>query len=268
MMKTSLTSALAALSLLAAQAAHAGDISDSAVNGYWGGNDHGSGDVIGGSLYDIQGAHISRVGDVLTIVISTNFAGHAGSAPNMASGGIGYGDVFLADKWNPFGTDVHHAKDNASNGTLWKYGFSLDNRFSNNGGSFKLYELNGSTNAKNILNTESFMNCRLGVDCTYREGQATAVKKTSSTVKDTGLVGTWKVLADQSLTFSINIANSGLANYANMALHWGETCQNDVVEGFTSVPRGVPLPGSLPLLAVGLGGMLLVRRRMTAAAPR
>ncbi|WP_143745798.1 VPLPA-CTERM sorting domain-containing protein [Massilia sp. KIM] len=267
MMKPLLTSALAALSLLAAQAAHAGDISDSAVDGYWGGNDHGSGDVIGGSVYDIKGANITRVGDVLTIVISTNFAGHAGVAPNMASGGIGYGDLFLAEKWNPFGTDVHHAKDNASNGTLWEYGFALDNRFSNTGGTFKLYELNGATNAQNIRNTESFMSCKLGVDCTYREGQATGVKTSSSTVSNTGLVGTWKVLADQSLTFSINIANSGLANYSTLAMHWGETCQNDVIEGMTSLGKGVPLPGSLPLLAAGLGGMLLVRRRM-AAAPR
>jgi hypothetical protein len=265
-MKRSLIYRMAVPLLLAAPASYAGDIGDSAVSGYWGSNDHYSGDVIGGSLYDIKGASITRAGDVLNIVIATNFAGHAGSAPHTAPGGIGYGDVFLAQKWNPFGTDAHHAKDNASNGTLWEYGFNLDNRWSNTGGTFKLYELNGTTNAQSVRNTESLMTCRLGWDCVYREGQATAVKTTSSTVRNTGLVGTWKVLADQSLTFSINIAKSDLAQYSTMALHWGETCQNDVIEGQTSLHRAVPLPGSLPLLAFGLGGMVLVRRKLRAQA--
>lgn len=263
-MKNLLAYSMTGLALLAAQGAHAGDIGDSAVNGYWGGNDHESGDVIGGSLYDIQGANISRAGDVLTIVISTNFAGHAGASSSSAPGGIGYGDVFLAQKWNPFGTDAHHVKDNAANGTLWEYGFSLDNRFSNSGGTFKLYELNGTTNAQSIRNTESFMSCRNGVDCTYREGQATAVQTSSSTVRNTGLVGTWKVLADQSLTFSINVAKSDLAQYSTMALHWGETCQNDVIEGMTRLGHEVPLPGSLPLLALGLGAMAVIRRKQQA----
>lgn len=262
-MKSSLTYAMAGLLLFAAQAAHAGDIYDNSVSGYWGSNDHRSGDVIGGSLYEIRGASITRVGDVLTVVISTNFAGHAGASPSSAPGGIGYGDVFLAQKWNPFGTDVNHVKDNATNGTLWEYGFSLNNRLSNTGGTFKLFELNGATNAQSIRNSESIMTCRQGIDCTYREGQATAVKTTSSTVRNTGLTGTWKVLANQSLTFSINIANTDLAQYSTMALHWGETCQNDVIEGITNLNQ-VPLPGSLPLLGLGLGAMVLVRRKQQA----
>ena len=261
-MKKILTFTFAAVAMLAAQASHAGEIGDSAVSGYWGGNDHGYGDVIGGSLYDIKGATITRVGEVLTIAILTNFAGHAGAAPSAAPGGIGYGDLFLAEKWNPFGTDAHHTKDNASTGTLWEYGLSLDNRFSNTGGTFKLYELNGTSNAQSIRNSESFMTCRLGTDCMYREGQATAVRTSASTVKDTGLVGTWKVLADQSLTFSINIAQTDLAQYSTIAMHWGETCQNDVIEGQTTMP--VPLPGTLPLLALGMGGLIWVRRRKTA----
>jgi hypothetical protein len=252
--------ALAGLLLLAALPSHAGEIGDSALSGYWGGNDHGYGDVIGGSLYDIKGATITRAGDVLTIAIATNFAGHAGALPNSAPGGIGYGDVFLAQTWNPYGTDAHHTKDNATTGTLWKYGLNLDNRYSNTGGTFRLFELNGSTNAQNIRNSESFMTCRLGWDCMYREGQATAVRTTSSTVTNTGLVGTWKVLADQSLTFSLNVARTNLAAYSTIAMHWGETCQNDVIEGVTAMNM-VPLPGSLPLLALGLGGLAFIRRR-------
>ncbi|MES2760363.1 MAG: hypothetical protein V4693_23570, partial [Pseudomonadota bacterium] len=79
--------------------AHAGGISDVGVNGYWGADGHGYGDVIGNSTYDIKGATITRAGSVLTVTIATNFAGHAGAEPGSAPGGIGYGDVFLSKIW-------------------------------------------------------------------------------------------------------------------------------------------------------------------------
>ncbi|MEO7494968.1 MAG: PEP-CTERM sorting domain-containing protein [Massilia sp.] len=254
--------ALAVLTLLAGQAAHAGGISDTGVNAYWGADNHGYGDVIGASTYDINGATITRVGSVLTVTIATNFAGHAGSDPGAAPGGIGYGDVFLAQSWNPFGADAHHTGDNAANGTKWSYGFNLDNRFSNTGGSFKLYKLNGATNASNILNSESFISCALGTECYYRDGQATAVKTSSSSVANTGLVGNWTVTANQEIKFTINVASSDLLNFTAFAMHWGETCQNDVIEGLV---RAVPVPGSLPLLVLGLGAMFALRRRAQKA---
>lgn len=248
--------------MLSAPSAMAGGISDVGVNSYWGADNHGYGDVIGNSTYDISGATITKVGSVLTITIATNFAGHAGISPGSAPGGIGYGDVFLANSWNPFGTDEHHINDNASNGTKWSYGLNLDNRFSNTGGTFKLYKLNGATNASNILNSESFITC--GTTCTYRDGQETAVKTTSSTVVNTGLTGNWTVTADQQIKFTINIASSAdLMNFTAFAMHWGETCQNDVIEGLVRV---VPVPGSLPLLVMGLGAMWALRRRSNPAA--
>jgi hypothetical protein len=246
------------LAVLAMPHAQAGGISDVGVNAYWGADAHGQGDLIGGSTYDISGATITRVGSVLTIAIATNFAGHAGSDATLAPGGIGYGDVFLAKTWNPYGTDSHHASDKASNGTKWTYGFSLDNRLSNTGGKFKLYALNGATNAANIKNSESFMSCQIPSQCLYRDGQAVAVNTASGTVKDTGLEGTWTVTANKELKFTLDAAKSDLINFSSFAMHWGETCQNDVIEGVTSV---VPLPGSVPLVALGLCAMLYVRRQ-------
>jgi hypothetical protein len=259
-MKKLFSVACALWAMLAAPGAHAGGISDTGVNAYWGADGHALGDVIGGSNYDINGATITRVGSVLTVTIATNFAGLAGISPTLATGGIGYGDVFLSQVWNPFGSDANHVNDNAANGTKWTYGLSLDHRLSNSGGTFKLYQLNGSTNSSNILNSDSFMTC--GLSCTYRNGQAVAVKTSSSTVTDTGVTGTWTVTANQQIQFTVNVASTDLINFSSFAMHWGETSQYDVVEGITRV---VPLPGSMPLVAIGLGAMLVLRRRPAGA---
>jgi hypothetical protein len=259
-MKKIFTVACAVWALLAMPGAQAGGISDSGAGAYWGADGHGKTDVIGDSTYDISGATITRIANVLTITIATNFAGHAGAEEALVGhGGIGYGDVFLAKAWNPFGSDVNHASDSAINGTLWSYGLSLDKRWSNTGGTFKVYSLGGTTNAASILNSDSFISC--GSNCLYRNGQATAVD-TSGTSKAsaTAMSGTWTVLADSQLQFKLDLtgSNSDLLNFSSFAMHWGETCQNDVIEGVTSV---VSAPGSIPLLALGLGTMLLLRRR-------
>jgi hypothetical protein len=264
--KKALKFVFGAIALFAAMGAHAGGISDTGVNAYWGSDSHGYGDVIGGSTYDIQGATISRVGNVLTIAIATSFAGHAGMDANITPGGIGYGDLFLAQTWNPFGTDAHHASDNDNNGTLWSYGFALDNRYSNTGGTFKLYQLKGSNNDANVIDSEKFMGCTLGSACYYRNGQATAVKtqNNAANVAYTGTTGSWTVTANKEIKFTITLAStSDLLKYSSLAMHWGETCQNDVIEGQVSL---VPVPGVLPLTGLGLAMLGLSRRRRARAA--
>jgi hypothetical protein len=261
--KNTLKFVLGVIALCAVMSARAGGISDTGVNAYWGADSHNYGDVIGGSTYDIQGTTITRVGNVLTIAIATSFAGHAGMDTAITPGGVGYGDLFLAQSWNPFGTDSHHVNDNDNNGTLWSYGFALDNRFSNTGGTFKLYQLNGATNDANVLDSEKFMNCALGSACYYRDGQAVAVKTQSNpNVAYTGMTGSWTVTANQELKFSITLASSSdLLKYTSLAMHWGETCQNDVIEGQVGL---VPVPGALPLMALGLVMLGLSRRRRLA----
>jgi hypothetical protein len=207
-------------------------------------------------VFDISSAKVTLNGTSLSIYIATGFAGHAGIHTYAGPKGIGYGDIFLASAWTPNGTDAHHSKDKASNGTKWSFGLNLDNRWSNTGGSFSLYELNGATNGTNILNSESFMKCTLGSQCYYRDGQATAVKTTSSTVRKTGNAGTWTVTKDKGILFNIDVRGTKLAGFGDMALHWGETCQNDVIEGVTDVPE----PTTPALIALALAGLALRRK--------
>lgn len=228
---------------------------------YYGGNDHGYGDRIGGAEFEVQGASILRMGTMVTVDVFTNLAGHADEklypaytnrAPSKLNGvsmGIGYGDLFLSTAWTPYGADAHHVHDNAANGTHWTYAFALgDDRWTDAGGTGALYALNGATNDANALLAEDFLS-----GAVYRNGQEIAVDRRASSVSKLANAATWSVVQTpgaQHLHFVFDVAGTALANSEYIALHWGMSCGNDVVEGQQYVSE----PASLTLALTALAG--------------
>lgn len=226
---------------------------------YMGGNAAGFGDIVGqASIFDVRSFDAQRTGTRLQVVIDTAFAGNAGVYPSLtatassAGRGIGYGDLFLAGDWMPFGP-APYTGDNHITGTHWTYAFSLDDRWSATGGSGRLYRLNGATNNANTLLSNDFIS-RGG----YRRGQVVAVDRASSTVEQVG-TGHWSVDGgNDRLQFNFDLAGTALADDDTLALHWDMSCGNDVIEGVAHVPA----PAAAPLLALGALLGLLRRRRV------
>lgn len=216
------------------------------------------GDVIGStSDFQINYMDVSISGNILTVSIDTTFGGKGDDglfSGSTGGNGIGYGDLFLSSAWTPFGSDIGiYAGDDNSNGTVWTYGFSLDDRYGvenveHNG---TLYSLNSGDNNANASLSDDFLSTN---DFYYRNGQEIAVD-TGSDVTKVG-EGTWNTTVNK-VNFEIDLTGTALAGSKTIALHWGMTCANDTIEGEYSVPE----PAILGLLTLGLIGIGVSKRK-------
>ncbi len=247
-MKRTFLTGLALATLIASGTASAEyDLEDN----YIGGSDPR--DVIGSdAIFNTLGLNASITGSILNVDIYTNFAGYgdnglySGITNTEASGwgnGIGYGDLFLS-----------------SAGSIgeWEYGFSLDNRWSETGGSGSLYLLNGP----NFLYSDDFISTSGG----YRTGHEVAVDTSAADVEMVGY-GSWSVDKNNGvISFAIQMEDTGLPYDNGFTFGWGMTCANDVIQGTVEMDNSVdvPEPGALGLVGIGLIGTLVGRRRRKA----
>jgi len=247
-----------AILLLAASTSHSAIIMDN----YVGANDHGYGDVIGDEDdYQINFMQAEINGTILTVSINTAFAGKGddGLASHYTynNTGIGYGDLFLSNAWTPNGDGSHnYENDDSSNGTVWNYGYSLDDRWmnENESGTGVLYSLNSSLNSTNINMSDSFISAG-----GFRNNQEVAVDRDSPSTSALSNAASWGI-ANDTVDFTIDLAGTTLLHGSELALRWEFTCANDVIEGVMDVPA-VPVPAAVWLFGSGLIGLIGVARR-------
>jgi len=170
--KNRLTTLLLLLSTAAASAAYAGTVS--IADAYWGGTPgkYGSGqvasaatgaDVIGASVFDIQGMDVTLTGNILTVKINTNYSNKSGPVS-----GTVYGDLLISTTgWHPYtaagcGAAQFYACDTFANtGTNWNYAVDTSS-----GGLYAVAR-------GNIITTDQAFG--QSSTTTYRTGQATLI---------------------------------------------------------------------------------------------
>ena len=207
---------------------------------------------------------VSLSGNMLSVSILTSFAGKGDDHlfdHLTGNQGIGYGDLFLAGSWTPYG-DQPYGSDDTYTGTAWTYGFALDDRWmnENSAGTGTLYSLN-SANYDNDNTTNNNPDVLLSDDFltggTFRNGQEVAVDTSEQNILSgniTAISGasSWNIDAASSrVNFLIDLTGTDLLLGDEIAVHWAFTCANDVIEG--SYP--VNAPPILVLLAAGLASL-------------
>jgi hypothetical protein len=226
---------------------------------YWGGNDHGYGDSIGGGVFNIASAVISRPNaGTLEVTINTAYAGAAGID------GTGYGALFItpgANAWHPNGSAPNYATDVYVPGE-WKYAFIIPPVPASNSGSGSLYRtVDGTVQLANVNGNEISYPNPGNSGWIFRDGQAVQFTPDQQASQIAG--GNWSV-GNGTLTFDIN--DAGLLGNA-FALSWAMTCGNDVIQGQVS---GVPEPSTWAMMILGFAGVgfMAYRRNNHGAALR
>lgn len=246
-MNTLLVKLLPIAFLAITNAAISAPVTQTINDSYWGGNDHGWGDVIGSkSIFDVDRLDVITDGDSLQVKVFTKFK----ESTTAWYKNIKYGDLFISNNgWNPEGTAAnHYISDAYGNGEQWEYVFDTDVN--------KLYGGNFT------IKTSS----QEGIGGTFRDGQETRRKRGGTQILQNNIVvaqeGAWNTLL-YTLSFSA-IGIDYMGGY-DLGFKWSMTCGNDSIEGGIgggAPPSEVPEPASLVLL--GLGLTALAARRKTA----
>jgi len=251
--------AVAVVQIVASTSASAITLLD---NYYGGTNTYNNADSIGGGIFNISSADITRTGvggNTLQVVINTAFAGFAGT-----DAGTGYGALFITpglNAWQPTGvapypTDVYRAGE-------WQYALTMPAIPNTSSGTGGLYltgngALNVATTNGTIVSSNVFGDAitypNAGNNGWYfRQGQA--VQFTPGSVAPIAS-DTWSV-GPGTITFDVT-DNNLLGN--DFALAWAITCGNDVIQGQVDLPvqlrvGGIPEPSTWVMMILGFVGV-------------
>ncbi len=203
---------------------------------YWGSEDHGYGDRIGNSRYEVYSMNVNVTGSYLNVRVNTNF--NAAVDPY----GIDFGDLFISTNgWNPYGS-APYTGDNALTGEAWEFVFDTSKK-TLYGGEFTIL------NSNDLLDASRYI---------FRNGQevqrgtgGTALSGSSVELSNAGYGG--------YVEYNILLSSLGAIN-GDIGLKWGMTCANDTIEGVYH-HESVPEPGTFLLFGVGLLGMLRIAQK-------
>jgi hypothetical protein len=221
--------------------------------------DHGWGDVIGDAaefgINSVTSHYDTHTGEI-TLTVSTNYV-------NPVLGTV-FGDLFLAPTWTVGGRCTDASCSNPA--TLyhqgdWSYAVHLTNGSDPTQGA-SLYRLPSTGPDAAIL-----AHVDLPGSWIYRDGQAVQIDPSkaqliggaTSSVDALNHTVTFGFLPPAEFLTYI----AGMSLSYNLALSWGATCGNDLIQGVlaeSGLP--VPEPTTLTLIASGLMILLLSRRRL------
>lgn len=219
---------------------------------YWGSDNHGYGDVIGGSFFDIAKLQVTIDGGMLSVKVYTNF-----KEGDSRGFGFGYGDLFISNNgWHPYGTaGEKYRNDNHTNGEDWEFVFDTSEG--------KLYTGAFTTLLSDDLIPSGYV-FRNGQEVMRGRGGllvgAQAPIQYSSEMHNGSSINT--------INYQMSLASLGVGDGDALGFKWGMYCANDTIEGGVTLPLtpsgNVPEPAVLALLLPGLIALRFTRRNVKA----
>lgn len=200
---------------------------------YIGSDDHGKGDRIGSSHYEVYNMDVTFSDGFMTVRVNTNFD----EASDIY--GITYGDLFISsDGWNPYGS-APYLSDSAATGEKWEFVFDTSEG--------TLYGGDFSISLSQDLVSPAYV-FRTGQEV-QRAAGGTALGGSSVDLSHAGTGG--------YVEYRILLSSLGLpASTTDLGLKWGMSCANDTIEGRVALSEAT----TALMLMLGLVGLGSARR--------